>query len=913
MRTIGCLSLCLVLVVLMAACGGGKSTTVTYNAVAPVAAPEAAAPASRPTPPDEVPAPATRAAAPATAPTAPAAQAPTPEPSALVEVSLSGTVFDVQGQPVSGAMVELYEGRFDPVAWMRYRLAGSALTDMMGKYTIISRVGTVPMTQCLVVARKDGLAMDWNGSALDGPRQIEMPFQLGPQGQISGVVVDEKDQPLAGVIVRPLIQAPFGPMTKQLLGLEALDFLARKTDAQGRFEYTGLPAGGSMEFLLEGPGRARMTTLPSSAEDKHAPYKVGTTDVKLVLPGGAVVAGRVADEEGKGVAGVMIAASPATMGGPLEMVSTVSGADGRYRLEGLRELDYGIGVIPPLTGTAEWAVKTANIKPQLAAPVENFDLAASKGGTMEIVIRRGEVPASKVYFRLGGAGAVVPVLAMTDEQGRYLLRAAPGPWRVLGVMLGDYKPVETPELIEVKAGETFQSVVVLERRPQIAGEVLDERGKGVAGATVELLHLPVQVQTDPNGHFEFDFGASALDEQYKDQRAVFVRVGDQVAARILKDADREPVMLKLSPGVTAQGRVTDPNGAPVAGAKIDVMAFGQQWNRPLGKLATTDAEGRFSIAHLAPGVRYRLAPIVDGFGQMPAGFSSTAEQTGVIDVPPIVLPPANLSISGTVVDADGAGVPRAAVTVYGQYIVPERKGQADEQGRFTVDGLTAGPLIVAASAEMGTETVHGRSEAVGGQKDVEVVLQSPSGGRPKPNPQIGKPLGDLSVFGAKPEPGAIEGKRVLVCFWSLLHSGAVDTLRDINERIEELRGKNIVVVTILTSNERPVVADRWLGQNGINLPVGRLPSEDPRQMRTLLRQWNVTDVPWLLLTDEKHVVTSESNSLDGVLGIKRAPATMPATMPGGPATRPEMMPPATMPGGAATRPSMPPATTSRPR
>jgi protocatechuate 3,4-dioxygenase beta subunit len=813
-----------------------------------------------------------------------------------VELSLAGTVFDAQGQPVGQATVELYEGRYDPVAWMRFRLAGSAITDMMGKYAIISRVGTLPLAQCVVIARKDGLAMDWNGAALDAPRQIEMPFQLGPQGRLAGVVVDEKDQPLAGVTLRPLIQARFGPAAKQLVGLPALDFLAQRTDAEGHFEFTGLPATASAEFLLEGPGRARMTTLPSSPEDQHQAYKAGTSDVRIVSLPAASVSGRIVDEQGQGIGGLTLAGAPASMAGPLEMVWTLTGADGRYRLEGLRPVAYSIGLTGPATGMGEWAVKTGDLKPETGQAVENFDFTATKGGVLEVVIRRGETPAPKVYFRLAGVGVVAPLLAMTDEEGRYLLRAAPGMWKVLGVLLPDYVPIEQPPAVSVEANSTIQSVVILERRPQIAGTVLDDHGKPVGGAVVQLLHLPAQVGTDPNGHFEFDFVASRLDEQYKDQRAVYVRADDLVAARILKDSDRAPLELKLSPGLMAQGRVMDPNGAPVHGAPIDVMAFGQQWNHPMGTLATTDAQGRYSIAHLAAGLRYRLAPIAPGFGQMPAGITTSSEQTGTVDVAPIVLPPANLTISGTVVDVDGAGVPKADVAVYGQYIVPERKSQADEQGHFTVDGLTAGPLIVSASAQINGQTWHGRSEAAGGQKDVEVTLQNPSGlNRPKPNPQIGKPLGDLSVFSPLPAPGAMEGKRVLVCFWSLLHSGAVDALRDLSKRSEELRTQGIVIVTVLTSDERRMVVDRWLSQNGISLPLGRLPA-DPRQSRALLRQWNVGDMPWLLLTDENHIVRAESNDLDTLLGTPKKPASMPAgfgsgpEFPGRPQTAPTSMP-----------------------
>ncbi len=232
-----------------------------------------------------------------------------------VELKLYGTVFDANNKPLSKAAVDLYEGQFDPITFQHYRKIGSATTDSEGKYAITARQGVAPLAESVVVAHKQGLAFDWNAIAVRNSRPLEVPLHLGEPAKLAGTVVDEEGKPLASVTVRPLLRAVVANIQKQLLALPDMNFTDQQTDSNGRFEFPDLPATASAEFVLSGPGRARMTSMFVSRDENRPPYKAGVMDINLVLPAGGVVMGKLADEQGNGIAGQLLIAAPNTGGG----------------------------------------------------------------------------------------------------------------------------------------------------------------------------------------------------------------------------------------------------------------------------------------------------------------------------------------------------------------------------------------------------------------------------------------------------------------------------------------------------------------------------------------------------------------------------------------------------------------------
>ena len=197
-----------------------------------------------------------------------------------------------------------------------------------------------------------------------------------------------------------------------------------------------------------------------------------------------------------------------------------------------------------------------------------------------------EAPRGRLASHVPDKPCVVRASAAADERGARL------PW--------------APTRVEVPAGETTV-LVRMAAGMAVEGRVVDETGKPVPGITVHaappflgpalgFLALAA-ARTDAEGRFRlfplgeepFDVGTDATPE-FAASRPVRTKGGARDLTITVHRA--EPIRL----------RVVDPSGAPVGGARVEVMfwvrtkssggATGGRW--------TTDAEGRLELGKLDP-------------------------------------------------------------------------------------------------------------------------------------------------------------------------------------------------------------------------------------------------------------------------------------------------------------------------
>jgi hypothetical protein len=155
------------------------------------------------------------------------------------------------------------------------------------------------------------------------------------------------------------------------------------------------------------------------------------------------------------------------------------------------------------------------------------------------------------------------------------------------------------------------------------------------------------------------------------------------------------------------------NGSPIRRAQVRLGGQGAQ-----GRLATTDAQGRFEIRDL-PGGRYTVSASKGGFvsvqyGQRRPSESGTPLEIGegqTLEKVLIALPRGSV-ISGRVTDEFGEPVANAVVTSlrYGyaggaRRLMPaggqNARDTTDDQGHFRLFGLSPGDYIVSASFRSG--------------------------------------------------------------------------------------------------------------------------------------------------------------------------------------------------------------------
>lgn len=238
------------------------------------------------------------------------------------------------------------------------------------------------------------------------------------------------------------------------------------------------------------------------------------------------------------------------------------------------------------------------------------------------------------------------------------------------------------------------------------------------------------------------------------------------------------------------------------------------------------------------------------------------EQAGPMQLEALVLQHANLSISGVVVDDEEKPVVAARVSVRGDR-QPYRNTVTDKDGKFVLEQVVADEFRISANANTSEGRQHGAVMAKGGDKEVMIVLGQYAGSRPrlpKPRSVLGKPLGSLEQFGIDLPAEGIKAKMILICFWDMDQRPARRCIRMLAAKDEELKKRGVVVLSVHASGADEKRLREWTTKNKIPFTAGCAPAAGKTQKKTL-SAWGVRAVPWLILTDRKHVVRAEGFGL----------------------------------------------------
>ena len=103
----------------------------------------------------------------------------------------------------------------------------------------------------------------------------------------------------------------------------------------------------------------------------------------------------------------------------------------------------------------------------------------------------------------------------------------------------------------------------------------------------------------------------------------------------------------------------------------------------------------------------------------------------------------------------------------------------------------------------------------------------------------------------------IRDKTILICFFDMNQRPSRNCLLQLSRRAKELKAKDVVVVAIQASKVDEAKLNDWEQKNTIHFPVGMVQGDEEKTRFT----WGVRSLPWLILTDSKHVVTAEGFAL----------------------------------------------------
>ena len=396
----------------------------------------------------------------------------------------------------------------------------------------------------------------------DGQTVEKLDFALPRTGVISGRVIDETGEPVAGVRMWTMRQEFFRGRRRLVpAGSEAT------SDDVGQYRILNVPPGEYLvmailrETWFVGPERQPFgyapTFFPSSARAAEATrvkvavgQEVPNTDVALVAARAASISGTATDATGAPLAGSRVSLSLEVMGASggmsMSVNSVVVGADGSWRLREVPPGEYQLDVsTQERNRVPARAQRTIQVQ---GADVEGVTLVADAGGaiTGQVVTDSGEaLPPSVNRLRVVTESIGPdsrPTMLMTGDDnglvgsdgrftftgvaGRSAVRVTslPRGWTIKSIEGRDRDFVEEP--LEVRGGETLDlRIVITNRFPQITGRITDDRGNPAEGT---VLLFP----SDADRWFD----AMSLRSARPDQSGVFrvetVRPGEYVAVAL---------------------------------------------------------------------------------------------------------------------------------------------------------------------------------------------------------------------------------------------------------------------------------------------------------------------------------------------------------------------------------------------
>jgi protocatechuate 3,4-dioxygenase beta subunit len=387
-----------------------------------------------------------------------------------------------------------------------------------------------------------------------------------------------------------------------------------KSDAEGRFAFKATLPGDEPRDHLAVLARDQEGRLDWASSDPGQTWG----KLRLMLTPAHAVSGRVLDEAGNPLKGVMLELA----GLSRAKMEHDSGANGLFAPPELKlrcqatTTAAGEFTIPGIPGEGNVWVRIArpgeiprNVQWDLGNPV---DLPLVNAGTLSILLTADDPQA--------GANRDV-VVRLTQTQGKQYRfnyysnpkTDAEGNLRLEGLPPGDYSILVGQEPIgprwyaddeikaEVASGATSEVVMKLRPGVTVAGAVVDaETKRGVPGVRVDIGNL---VTTDDDGRYQgfvkpgmVSIGIEKVSDEYS--RPFERQQSESGDKRFLEIA---PIELLRS--IPVNGVVVDDAGKPVPGALVYVTSFELLGSRPP---LTTDDAGRFTVKGLPPDDAFTL-------------------------------------------------------------------------------------------------------------------------------------------------------------------------------------------------------------------------------------------------------------------------------------------------------------------
>ena len=592
--------------------------------------------------------------------------------------TIGGSVRDVKSQlPVAGARVVIAPtGPFRDASL-------DAITDAKGAYTLTPIAGGTYDVR----AQRPGYGINGLQAVnVKGVAAVQKAFLATPHGRISGSVVDDDKRPVSAAKlsaraatrdnnVPSFLRAGGGGVSEGYSAPDGHFVLGDvETDAELQIDAVkrGYPAGRSPSLKLAAGER-----------------KSGVT---ITIPLGLAVTGRVTDKDRKPLSGVGVEPIESS-GDPMASLRrvTMSAMQGG-RNENVRTGGDGTFTTRVKEGTYDLAFKGEGYSAKLLRGIK-VDSATKP---VEVMLDPGVEIIGHV-MRSGAGVEGVNVIALAQDTFAAAMTGSDGSFRIADLNPGQMMLViNKPEafIAEMRpvAAPARNFVIELPPGGRIPGRVVDKMTHQavtsfLAGVTAPRGGIPMPPMQK---QFTTDDGTFMLESVKPGSTQVVVNAPGYIMARSptieVEDGKTLPdVEVGLETGAKLTGRVTGPEGTPLAGVSVRNVArtAGSPPTSMLEDSPTTDANGEYTIESLEAGEKT--------FSFSRSGYQPQQKTVTIVsgkDARLDVQISNGIRATGLVV-TDG-GVPIADASVRATSDDGSRENRADAGGAFTFEGLAPG-------------------------------------------------------------------------------------------------------------------------------------------------------------------------------------------------------------------------------
>ncbi len=423
----------------------------------------------------------------------------------------------------------------------------------------------------------------------------------------------------------------------------------------------------------------------------------------------ALVQGSVVDAAGAAVAGAQVrlyrgASEDAFYSyTPVAAGETVAKADGSFSFR-VPPGQYTLQLVTPRDQVARWVAEPISLQ---LAPGQTVDpkIVARGGGLWEIVITEAgsNKPLAQARVSIRDLASISNVLSATsDADGVARVRLLPGGYEIQSVQCETYTYDRQRRAVTIEEGDTRRTIVTL--MPTVRGVVRDPEGLPAAGVRVRIVGAGRQEAiSDAQGRFEIAWDRQF---QFRDALTFFLVAQHEprnLAATMAIGREATALDVKLQACPALAGRLTDLNGRGLAGAGAYVTLRVPNWgDTPLSEGVTaTGVDGRFEIRGVPATGHCTLHTYAEAYGSKETAVPVKTADGLSFNVGTLRLPPANLSISGRVLDTRGNPVASAMLYGWGEGQPVKLNAETDALGRFTLDRVCAGKINLRVDANLG--------------------------------------------------------------------------------------------------------------------------------------------------------------------------------------------------------------------